>query len=227
MTEVASPRAARLAAPRWLDARLALGVLLVALSIIAGARVFAAADNTTAVYVAAHDLVPGQHLGGDDFAVGHVRLPAQAGLYIAASAAPPVGYVVTRFVGARELVPVAALGATGTASHSRFVTVPVQSGHLADELARGDLVDVYLTTKAASGEAAPAPVLVIAGVPVESRSGGSRTFSASSAFSVVLSVPIDKVGAVIHAVESGTIDLVTVPPGEEASSPATSSSDGS
>ena len=227
MTEVASPRAARLAAPRWLDARLALGVLLVALSIIAGARVYAAADNTTAVYVAAHDLVPGQHLGADDFAVGHVRLPAQAGLYIAASAAPPVGYVVTRFVGAHELVPVAALGATGTASHSRFVTVAVQSGHLADELARGDLVDVYLTTKAASGEAAPAPMLVIAGVPVESRSGGSRTFSASSAFSVVLSVPVDKVAAVVHAVESGTIDLVTVPPGEAASSPAASTSDGS
>ena len=227
MTEVASPRAARLAAPRWLDARLALGVLLVALSIVAGARVFTAADNTTAVYVAAHDLVPGQHLGADDFAVGHVRLPAQAGLYIAANTAPPVGYVVTRFVGAHELVPVAALGATGTAAHTRFVTVPVQSGHLEDELTRGELVDVYLTAKAASGEATPAPVLVIAAVPVESRSGGSRTFSASSAFSVVLSVPVDKVAAVVHAVESGTIDLVTVPPAEAAASPTTSASDGS
>jgi hypothetical protein len=226
VTEVASPRAARLAAPRWLDARLALGILLVALSIVAGARVFTAADNTTTVYVAAHDLVPGQHLSADDFAVGHVRLPAQAGLYIAASATPPVGYVVTRFVGAHELVPVAALGAAGTAAHSRFVTVPVQSGHLADELTRGDLVDVYVTPKAATGEAAPAPVLVLAGVPVESRSGGSRTFTASSAFSVVLSVPAEKVAAVVQAVESGTIDLVTVPPSETAAS-GTQASEGS
>jgi hypothetical protein len=226
VTEVASPRAARLAAPRWLDARLALGILLVALSIVAGARVFTAADNTTTVYVAAHDLVPGQHLSADDFAVGHVRLPAQAGLYIAASATPPAGYVVTRFVGAHELVPVAALGAAGTAAHSRFVTVPVQSGHLADELTRGDLVDVYVTPKAATGEAAPAPVLVLAGVPVESRSGGSRTFTASSAFSVVLSVPAEKVAAVVQAVESGTIDLVTVPPSETAAS-GTQASEGS
>jgi hypothetical protein len=203
-----------------LDARLALGILLVALSIVAGARVFTAADNTTAVYVAAHDLVPGQHLGAGDFAVGHVRLSGQAGLYIAATAAPPTGYVVTRFVGAHELLPVAALGATGTAAQTRYVTVPVQSGHLADDLVRGDLVDVYLTPKAATGEAAPAPALVLAGVPVESRSGGSRTFAASSAVSVVLSVPVNKVAAVVHAVESGTIDLVTVPPAEAASQTA-------
>lgn len=223
-TTIASPRAARLAAPRWLDARLAVGVLLVAVSIVAGARVFTVADNTTAVYVAAHDLVPGQHLGEGDLAIGHVRLSGRAGLYIAASAAPPVGYVVTRFVGAHELVPVTALGATGTATRSRFVTVPVQAGHLADELARGDLVDVYLTPKAAAGASVPAPILVLAGVPVESRSGGSRTFSASSAFSVVLAVPAQNVAAIVHAVESGTIDLVTVPP-SEAASPVAAASD--
>ena len=216
MAEVASPRAARIAAPRWLDARFALGVLLVAVSIVAGARVFTAADNTTAVFVAAHDLVPGQHLGAGDLAVGHVQLSHQAGAYVSASAPPPLDYVVTRFVGAGEIVPVGALGAGGTAAHSRFVTVPVQSGHLADELARGDLVDVYVTPKAATGQEVPAPVLVLAGVPVESRSGGSRTFSASSAFSVVLAVPVDKVAAMVHAVESGVIDLVTVPAAEAA-----------
>jgi len=217
VTDIASPRAARLAVPRWLDARLVLGVLLVALSIVAGARVFTAADNLTAVYVAAHNLVPGEHVGADDLAVDHVRLRGAASNYIAASATPPVGYVVTRPVGAHELVPVAAL-ATGTAApHSRFVTVPVQPGHLADDLVRGSVVDVYLTPKVGAGETAPDPVLVLAGVPVEARSGGTRTFSASSAFSVVLAVPLEKVAAVVHAVESGTIDLVGVPPGESGS----------
>jgi hypothetical protein len=226
VTDVASARAARLAAPRWLDARLVLGVLLVAVSIVAGARAFTAADNTTAVYLASHDLVPGQHLSADDFTVGHVRLGGQADHYIAASVAPPVGYVVTRFVGAHELVPVGALAATGTATRSRLVTVPVESGHLADDLGRGDLVDVYLTPKAAAGDSVPAPVLVLAGVPVESRSGGSRTFSASSAFSVELAVPIDKVAAIVHAVESGTIDLVSVPHAES-DAPAAPATDGS
>ena len=211
MTDVASPRAARLAVPRWLDARLVLGVLLVALSVAAGARVFTAADNLTAVYVAAHDLVPGEHVAAGDLSVGHVRLRGEAGLYVAAATAPPVGYVVTRYVAAHELVPLAALATASAAQHSRFVTVPVQPGHLADALARGDLVDIYLTAKAAAGEPVPQPLLVLANVPVESRAGGTRTFSASSAFSVVLAVPVDKVAAVVHAVESGTIDLVTVP----------------
>lgn len=212
MTDVASPRAVRLATPRWLDARLALGVLLVAVSVAAGARVFASADNLTAVYVASHELVPGQHIGAGDLSVSHVRLRGQSGLYIAAAAAPPVGYVVTRYIGAHELVPVAALATATASARSRLVTVPVQPGHLAEALARGELVDVYLTAKAGAGEAVPEPVLVLASVPVEARAGGTSTFSASSAFSVVLSVPNDKVADLIHAVESGTIDLVTVPP---------------
>lgn len=219
MTDVASPRGVRVAIPRWLDARLVLGVLLVALSVAAGARVFTAADNLTAVYVAAHDLVPGEHVAAGDLAVGHVRLRGESGLYIGAAATPPVGYVVTRYVAAHELVPVAALGTASAAQHSRLVTVPVQPGHLADALTRGDLVDVYLTPKAGAGQAVPEPVLVLAGVPVESRAGGTRTFSASSAFSVVLAVPVDKVAAVVHAVESGTIDLVSLPHTEAAAAP--------
>ena len=219
VTEVASPRAVRLTAPRWLDARLALGVLLVAVSVVAGARVFASADNLTAVYVAAHELVPGEHISAGDLAIGHVRLRGQSGHYIAAAASPPVGYVVTRYVGANELVPAAALATSAAAGPSRYVTVPVQPGHLSDALTRGELVDVYVTVKSASGQAVPDPVLVIAGVPVESRSGGTRTFSASSTFSVVLAVPVDKVAAVVHAVESGTIDLVTVPATDVGSAP--------
>jgi hypothetical protein len=194
-------------------------VLLVALSVAAGARAFTAADNLTAVYVAAHNLVPGEHVTADDLAVGHVRLRGESGLYIAAASAPPVGYVVTRYVAAHELVPVAAISTASAAQRSRFVTVAVQPGHLADALARGNLVDVYLTPKSAAGQAAPEPVLVLAGVPVESRAGGTRTFSASSAFSVVLAVPIDKVASVVHAVESGIIDLVTVPPTDAGAPP--------
>jgi hypothetical protein len=213
MAEFASPRAVRLSTPRWLDARLVLGVVLVLVAVVAGARVFAAADHLTRVYVAAHDLAPGQHLAPGDLAVGRVRLQGQGSFYVAASAAPPVGYVVTRFVGAHEFLPLGALSATGVAAGSRFVTVPVQPGHLSGDLGRGDVVDVYLTPKTAAGAVVPAPTLVLAGASVESREGGARTFSGGSSLAVVLTVPADDVGVVVHAVESGTIDLVTVPPG--------------
>lgn len=219
-TDIVSPRAARMTAPRWFDARLALGVLLVLVSVVAGARVFAAADDYTQVYVAAHDLVPGEHLVASDLDVARVRLPGTGSHYLAAGT-PPVGYVVTRQVGAHELVPVASLAGGAAATRTRLVTVPVQPAHLPADLDRGDRVDVYLTPEAAAGDAVPAPTLVLSGVAVESRDGGARTFGGSSALAVVLAVPSGQVGAVVHAVESGIIDLVELPPAAPGDAPAT------
>ncbi|MDQ1697352.1 MAG: Flp pilus assembly protein RcpC/CpaB [Frankiaceae bacterium] len=98
--------------------------------------------------------------------------------------------------------------------------MPVQPGHVGDGLGRGDLVDVYLTPKTGSGAAVPAPTLVIAGVPVESRDGGARTFAGSASLAVVLAVPAADVAALVHAIESGIIDLVTLPRSAAAAGPA-------
>ena len=196
--------------PRWVDTRLLLGVLLVLLSVVVGAKVFAAAGSYTRVYVAKHALVPGEHLTSADFGVGRVRLDGQASIYIGVAANPPVGYVVTRYVGANEFVPASALAATAPSS-GRYVTVPIQPGHLPPSLQHGDLVDVYVTSKAVPGTDVTTPQLVLSSVAVQARDGGSRSFSGSSTLAVVLAVPADKVADLIHAVESGTIDLVGVP----------------
>lgn len=209
MTDLPLPRATRLGAPRWLDGRLVIGVLLVLFAVIAGARVFASADRYSLVYVAKHDLVPGERLAADDIATARVRLAGDSSRYIAAHGAP-VGYVVTRYVGAHELLPAAALSAD-VARAGRLVTVPVTPGHLPPGLGAGSLVDVYLTPKTGAGASVPAPTLVIAGAAVQSRSGGARAFGGESTLSVVLSVPAEQVADVVRAVESGTIDLVQVP----------------
>lgn len=210
MSDAVSPVARRLALPRWLDARLVLGVVLVLFSVVAGARVFASADHFSSVYVARHDLVPGERLTADDLSIGRVRLSGMGHLYIAAGALP-TGYVVARYVAAHELVPVAALSAGALPASTRLVTVPVAAGHLPPGLGRGSLVDVYLTPKTGAATGAPPPVLVLAGAAVESRDGGSRAFGGESILSVVLSVPADRVPDVVHAIESGSIDLVAVP----------------
>jgi hypothetical protein len=211
----APARATRLGAPRWRDGRLLLGVLLVLVAVVVGARVFASADRETAVYVASHPLVPGEHLAAGDLAVGHVRFNGEGGRYVAAGGPAPVGYVVTRFVGAHELVPLTALSAAEPAVvASRFVTVPVEPGHLPGDLGHGDLVDVYLTPKSVAGSEVPDPRLVASAVPVDSSDAGSRGFSGTATESVVLSVPSDLVRAIVHAVESGTIDLARVPVAE-------------
>jgi hypothetical protein len=217
----ASPRARRLATPRWLDARLVLGVVLVLVAVVAGARVFASADRYTEVYVASRPLVPGEHLGPTDLSVGQVRFSGEGSAYIAAAGHPPVGYLVTRYVGAGEFVPLAAVSATAThTADSRLVTVPVAPGHLPDGLGHGDLVDVYLTPKVASGRRVPAPIPLLASVAVDSYDDGSQSLSGGSTAAVVLAVPLDKVVAVVHAVESGTIDLVSVPAAAAAVAPS-------
>jgi hypothetical protein len=209
VAELASPPATRLSLPRWLDARLVLGVLLVLLSVVGGARLFASAERLTGVYAAAHDLTPGERITPADLTVARVRIDGDADRYVAAGAMP-VGYVVTRLVGAGELVPAGAL-AGSPVKPTRLVTVPVQSGHLPSDLGHGDLVDVYLTPKVAAGDAVPAPTLVLSGVTVDSRDGGSRTFGSESSVAVALSVPAARVPALVHAVEGGIIDLVRVP----------------
>jgi Flp pilus assembly protein CpaB len=213
MTEVVSSPAARVALPRWLDARVAVGLLLVLVSVAAGARVVSSAGHLTPVYVAAHDLAPGERLTAGDVTVSRVRIDGDASRYLSATAPAPVGYLVTRAVGSHELVPAGALSAGSALADRRMVTVPVQPGHLPADLGHGDLVDVYLTPKVASGRDVPQPTLVLADVAVDGREGGSRGFGGESSLAVVLIVPADDVPAMVHAVESGVLDLVRVPTG--------------
>lgn len=212
VAEPASRRAARLARPSWFDTRLLLGLLLVLVAVVVGARVFASADRSARLFVAAHPLVPGEHLQPGDLSVGRVQLHGVAGQYVSADGgSPPVGYVVQRYVGAGELLPARALAPKApTAAADRLVALPVAPGHLPPDLGPGTLVDVYTSVKASGGQAAP-PTLVARGLPVQQRSGGTSTLSGSSTLTVVVAVPAMTVADVVRAVESGAIDLVAEP----------------
>src|SRR4051812_22168473 len=140
MTDLASPSARRVGRPRWLDARLLTGVLLVLASIVIGARVVAAADTSEPVWLAAHDLAPGTQLVAGDLMRGKVHLYGQDGRYVSAKGTAPVGYVVTRAVGRNEMLPTAAIVAAGSAGPFRLVTVPVASMHLPPHLEAGEQV---------------------------------------------------------------------------------------
>jgi hypothetical protein len=213
--DLPSPAARRLTPPRWLDARAVFGIVLLLGSMVVGARLFAAAGQETAVWAAAHDLAPGERLSSADLTRVPVRLNAVASGYVTGAA--PAGYVVTRFVAARELLPAAAVSAAPRVDDTRLVTVPVQPGHLPPDLEPGQLVDVYLTPRAAAspGQSAAggAPALVLSAAVVQSRPGGSHGFGADVALAVVLVVPTDRVADVVRAAESGAVDLVAVPAG--------------
>ena len=67
------PPATRSTNPGWRDPRLWVGVVLVTGSVVAGARIMAGADDTTAVWAASGDLVAGQTLTTEDLTATRVR----------------------------------------------------------------------------------------------------------------------------------------------------------
>jgi hypothetical protein len=167
-----SPAASRLTSPSWRDSRLVLGVLLILISVLVGAKVLSGADASQQVWLAVHDLAPGTVLTDDDLALGRVRLFGTSERYLAGD--KPLGYVVVREIGAKELVARTALSEPGHEVARREVTVPVPGGHLPPDLAHGDTVDVYVTpseatarrTLAAKGADPYAPRLVLRGVSI-------------------------------------------------------------
>src|SRR5687768_11311810 len=54
-----APQAVRATRPGWRDPRLWVGILIVAVSVVAGARLLAAADDTVTVWTAVRDMGAG------------------------------------------------------------------------------------------------------------------------------------------------------------------------
>jgi hypothetical protein len=216
--DVPSPAAKRLALPRWLNVRLGVGVLLVLLSTLLGARALAGTDRGQLVWAANRALPAGYALTARDVAPVRVRLGSASARYVAALGPAPTGYLLDRAVAAGELVPRAALMAAADASpQRRVVAVPVESGHWPHGLGPGDLVDVYATARSSGGAATGQAVLVLAAVPVQSvPSDDAGIFGRAGATTsaVELSTPSSDVPALVAAVESSSIDLVRVWPDE-------------
>jgi len=243
-----SPAARRLATPRWLDTRLVLGVLLVLLSVLVGARVLAGADRSQLVWATSRALAPGSVLASEDLVAVRVRLFDTAGLYLDADQPAPVGYVAARGLGAGELLPDDALRRPELEVDYRLVTVLVELGHVPPDLVDGQQVDVWLTPDREPGAAAPAatprpsplaaPVdpasaapptagvlqlsgseVVLPGVTVAAGPAEDGSLSGGSAVPVVLQVRPSDVARLLSATSLGRLDLVRVPRAAESGAP--------
>lgn len=236
----ASPAARRLVAPRWLDTRLVLGVLLVLLSVLVGARVLSGADRSQLVWATNRALAPGSVLAEGDLVVVRVRLFDSAELYLDAARPPPVGYVASRGLGAGELVPDDALRRPEVEVDFRLVTVLVELGHVPPDLVDGQQVDVWVTPPREPGAAAVVPrepmaqgqqppaagALQLAGSEVVLSATTVATGPPEAGFStggaavpVVVQVRPDDVARLLSATSLGRIDLVRVPRAVEAAAP--------
>ena len=216
MTEPSSPAASRLRQPKWTDARLVAGVLMVLVAVVAGAAVVSAADRSVQVWAVRRTLRSGTTVERDDLVARRVRLfGADLERYVDVRRSDPAGRVLVRDIGEGELLPISALADPSAKPASRIVGIPVDRSHaLGGELERGDLVDVLATRRAAGGSFTTS--VVATNVRIDRISRPSGGFGGGQGELVVL-VEVDPEQAVeiAAAVQSAELDLSLVVAGSD------------
>ncbi len=187
-----SPPATRSRRRSWRDPRLAVGLALVCLSVLVGARVLASADDTVAVLAARDDLAAGQRVGVDDLTEVRLRFGSDedADRYLSAGAEIPAGAVLLRPVGAGELVPRTAV----STDRGGLVELPlsVDPGRVPASVRPGSVVDVWVTGDGERSGGATKQLLTDVPVLSVSRTGG---LSAAGFRQVVVGIPSEEADA--------------------------------
>ena len=140
------PAATRGRPNAWRDPRLWVGIVVVAVSVVAGARLLAAADDTVAVWAVGADAGPGARLDPEDLEVARVRFADDGELasYFTTDDALPADLRLVRAVGTGELLPRAALGSADRDADTVELPVAVDAEQVPPAVAAGSVVDVYL-----------------------------------------------------------------------------------
>jgi hypothetical protein len=186
-----SPPARRHTAPTWRDPRLVIGIVVVAVSVLAGGYLFADADRTVGVWAVRADMESGTSIGPADLVPREIRFtdPADADRYLSADSPLPPGTTLSRDVGAGELLPRAALG---TGAPTALVEVPLSTAaELVPATVReGSVVDVWVTPDEQVDR--PRSTLVLHDVRVVAVPAPGSSLAPSSTRQVIVGVPPDQ-----------------------------------
>lgn len=207
------PPAVRLVRPGWRDPRLVVGVLLVCGSVLLGARLLAASDDTAPVWATRGPVAAGARLDQGDLTVVRVRFGSadEAARYLAADEDLDAALVATRDLGEGELVPVGAVDADAEALRELPLTVP--AGAVPPGARVGARVDVWAVPRDAGAAAGTTPRgrLLLEDVPVLAVSGGG-VGGPEALRQVVVGVDgSEDVGELVDALAGGTALLVGRP----------------
>lgn len=213
VAESSTVPARRLGSARWRDPRLAIGVVLVAASVVLGVRVVDAADDTVAVWSLRSDLPAGTAVTATDLTITrlHFADADEAALYLSAEETLPSGVVLAHDVRAGELLAVSTLRSPSTASAELPLAVP--DGSLPSDLGPGDRVDVWVAPDPAAAATADAgkAVKVLSAVTVVSLDAADSALGGGDATRVLLALDESAVAGLdetIAALASGSPVLV-------------------
>lgn len=197
--------------PSWRDPRLGVGILLVVASVALGSWAVARADATVEVYQAGAALTPGDVVDVDDLAVVQVRLDGVESVYLVPGAELEAGAVITRTVGAGELVPLASIGASD-ALELRPVQIAMPAA-MTDIVSPGTLVELWVAMPdpASTVTALLPPELLVADVEVREVHEDTSVFAGSDTVQVQVLVHRDDLPDVLAAIAAeGQITVVPV-----------------
>lgn len=171
-----------------------IGVAIVAVSIIAGARILGAADDSVSVWAVARDIAPGDTVGEDDLVPTSVRFGDRADLerYLPTSATLPDDLRLTRGLGAGELVPAAALG-SGEEADTVIVSLAFPHELIPTNIGAGSNIELLVvpddnTGDARAQEGEPTTVLTDV-VVIDAPSAADSLGSVSRGRQLVLGIP--------------------------------------
>ena len=129
VSELPAPSATRLKSPTWLDGRLVIGVVLVLLSVVVGAKIISSSQRYDVMWAASRDIAPGTTLIKSDLIQVDVRFKDHGAVYISAAGASPVGRVTVSPLANGQLILLAAVPSTPPPA-VRLVTIPVERLHM-------------------------------------------------------------------------------------------------
>jgi hypothetical protein len=205
-----APAATRSRPPGWRNPRLLLGLVLVAVSVVLGARLMATADDTVPVWALSRDLPAGATVSAADLETRNVRFPdgATADAYLSAGDPVPSGARLARAVSAGELLPRVAL-AHGSGPALVEVPLSVASDDLPATVRQGSHVDVWVTPKVSAVQGArPTATKVLDDVVVVAVPGVTDRLAPQTTRQVILGVPeaaAGQIGPALGATSDGHV----------------------
>jgi hypothetical protein len=187
-----TPAATRAVTPGWRDPRMWIGIAIVAASVVVGALVLGASDDTEPVWSAARTMGTGHVLTADDVTVRRVHFAdaSDADLYYPAARPLPSGLRLVHGIGGGELLPRGAVGSAAT-DQLRQVPISVAADQVPGAVSAGASVDVYLRPSSHAG-CQDSPVCtgrpVLSGVTVLDAPPADQEFGAGGQRMLVLAM---------------------------------------
>lgn len=196
--------AVRAPSPGWRDPRLWIGVAIMAVSVIAGARLIGSADDSVTVWAVASDLGPGDPVTADDLTARRVRFvdPDDLDRYYAATEELPADLRLQRGVGQGELLPRSAVDTSGETG-AMELPVAVETTRVPPGVQSGWVVDVYVVGRG-DGRPVLTSVTVLDAPPV------GESFAVSGQRQVVLGVTDSEAQQFFRATGSADNPTLTI-----------------